>query len=906
MFTARHILPVLAVYTALTAHAQEGLVDRAGPPVTTDAGAPTRLDADNTDAGMALIPPALQVDSPARYPPELLAAPVAGEVELDLLLDENGEVSRAEIISASHEGFAREALHASTQLLFSPARVNGVATAAQIRFKYAFQAPIQKPAEEVPKVALRGVVRGMGTREPVIAAVVYTREVRGPETDAEGQFTFELPPGQYEIYVRANGYLPKSFKEDLRRTRSLDVVYWLEPERVNRFETIVRGERERTEVARVSLDGPELKEIPGTGGDPFRVVMLLPGVSGTISGLSYPVVRGASPASTGYYLDGIRVPQLYHLFLGPAVVHPDFIEGVDFYSGGAPAQYGRLLGGVVEGRISRPHDGKFKGSAYIDLLNAGGFVEVPFKNQDTQVSLAGRFSYTGWLLGLVSKAVAPGGEKIVLDFWDYQARIEQKVASGKLRLFFFGSYDKFGVQAPPPVASALQGVQFHRMDARYRHPMWGGEGELAVTWGDDKFSFFSEGVLNDENGARVGMQSNDLTIGQQTYSVRGKWSRSWGEKWQASVGASFDGTTASVGLTNTVTPTGGTSLTQSAEAPLAAGHFTGVWAQTTWKDRGFGITLGLRTDAYHLRPDVTQGSVDPRLSVKYDVLPNFEVRGNIGLYHQPPTFLIPLPVVDLASLRWDLQEVLQTSLGFKWTFANRYEFSIDGYVNPMIRTLEISIGGDLSPGQQRQGDPELAVSGRPGLAYGMEVMLRAPMKGRWFGWVSYSLQRSTRLQTFARTGPDGEPVAQVSANLPYVFEQQHVVNAVASYRFDSGITVGAVVHFNTGRPESGEFGSQTRREADGVDSLTGQTSKVWRTVDKDQVDRLPGYFRVDIRAAKTWTFENFFLEFYIDVLNASFQSEVLGFDYVLENDALIKRPQAIPVIVPSLGLKGRF
>ncbi len=55
------------------------------------------------------------------------------------------------------------------------------------------------------------------------------------------------------------------------------------------------------------------------------------------SGLSYPVVRGALPAATGFFLDGVRVPQRYHLLAGGSVIHPDFIESIDFYPANAPA-----------------------------------------------------------------------------------------------------------------------------------------------------------------------------------------------------------------------------------------------------------------------------------------------------------------------------------------------------------------------------------------------------------------------------------------------------------------------------------------------------------------------------------------------------------------------------------------
>ena len=68
------------------------------------------------------------------------------------------------------------------------------------------------------------------------------------------------------------------------------------------------GEQKREELSRITLKGPEIRQIPGTFGDPFRVVQTLPGVSSVASLLPFPVVRGASPSSTGILVDGTRVP----------------------------------------------------------------------------------------------------------------------------------------------------------------------------------------------------------------------------------------------------------------------------------------------------------------------------------------------------------------------------------------------------------------------------------------------------------------------------------------------------------------------------------------------------------------------------------------------------------------------
>ena len=87
--------------------------------------------------------------------------------------------------------------------------------------------------------------------------------------------------------------------------------------------------------------------MPGTLGDPARFVEALPGVTPTASGLQSFFVRGEPPETTGYFLDGISVPALYHIGFGPSVVHPALLDRVEFFPGAAPATYGRVIGGVI-------------------------------------------------------------------------------------------------------------------------------------------------------------------------------------------------------------------------------------------------------------------------------------------------------------------------------------------------------------------------------------------------------------------------------------------------------------------------------------------------------------------------------------------------------------------------------
>ena len=369
---------------------------------SSDAGVvQTEVGLQRSDGGYALEgqqrvePPTLVADSPARYPEGLAARPVAGLVRLQLLVDEQGEVAEVVLVQGLHPLLDEAALHAAPGLRFSPATVDGTPVPVRLHFEYRFEAPqpVATAEKPVPPVSLRGLVRTKGNRRPVSGATLLSMALKDApvESGADGRFEARFPPGKQWVRVTAPGHKPEDFYEDVRAGEVLEVVYGLEPLVVNPYETVVRGDRERTEVSRVTLREQELREIPGTMGDPFRVMMLMPGVGSMLSGVAYPVVRGSQPSSTGYYLDGIRVPILFHLFLGPAVLHPDFIDTIDFYPGTPPPKYGRLMGGAIDGRLSKPRDDRVHGSAYADLINAGVFLEYPFESTGTNISVAGRY-----------------------------------------------------------------------------------------------------------------------------------------------------------------------------------------------------------------------------------------------------------------------------------------------------------------------------------------------------------------------------------------------------------------------------------------------------------------------------------------------------------------------------------
>ena len=196
------------------------------------------------------------------------------------------------------------------------------------------------------------------------------------------------------------------------------------------------------------------------------MIQTLPGVSSVVSLLPFPIVRGASPASTGFLLDGTRIPLLFHLLAGPSVVHPVFIDEIQFFPGGAPAPYGGYVGGIVDGRTRRARPDERLLDFDINLLQAGGFVRAPIKPLGATVTAAGRYGYPGILLGLATNQVS-------LSYWDYQLRLDGGTPVKGWTVFFFGANDELKTPAPttmpndpnPPLEPSLI-LGFHRLDLR--------------------------------------------------------------------------------------------------------------------------------------------------------------------------------------------------------------------------------------------------------------------------------------------------------------------------------------------------------------------------------------------------------------------------------------------------------
>ncbi|MEJ7728865.1 MAG: TonB family protein [Polyangiaceae bacterium] len=324
-----------------------------------------------------------------RYPPEAEKAGLEATVTLQLDLDRTGKVTKAVVVDPAGHGFDEAAVEAAQALGVTPAtRADGTAVAARILYRYSFTLKKVEPAATPgtqPAAATTGNLSGRvltADGDAALAgATVVMQTAEGPRvviTDDEGRFAFvDVPPGKYGVRIRSAGFDALALEEEIAAGESTDVKYRLVTTG-DGLEVTVRGQRPPREVTKRTLERREISRIPGTNGDALRSLQNLPGVARPPAIAGVLLVRGSGPADTQTFIDGTPVPLIYHFGGLSSTVPTEMIDKIDFYPGNFSAQYGRVMGGIVDVGLRAPNDdGKYHGLAQIDLIDVRALLGGP-------------------------------------------------------------------------------------------------------------------------------------------------------------------------------------------------------------------------------------------------------------------------------------------------------------------------------------------------------------------------------------------------------------------------------------------------------------------------------------------------------------------------------------------------
>jgi outer membrane receptor protein involved in Fe transport len=253
-------------------------------------------------------------------------------------------------------------------------------------------------------------------------------------SDSNGEFRFSLlPPGQYTLSASLTGYTPLSqpnISVGLNRTVTLELD--MRPSTV-------------TDVITVTASAPVLDTTSNTTGanvtsetieslplarDFYAVAQVAPGTSKDAAGTT---VYGSTGAENQYIIDGLNTTGV-EVGTTAKTLNFDFIQEVQVITGGLPAEYGRVTGGVVNA-ITKSGGNEFKGDAF--AYGAGGTLQSDNSTADARPA-------TTTTVTDVSDEVDFGfnaGGYIVPD-----------------RLWFFGAYDRVNETDSHSIIRDLEGA----------------------------------------------------------------------------------------------------------------------------------------------------------------------------------------------------------------------------------------------------------------------------------------------------------------------------------------------------------------------------------------------------------------------------------------------------------------
>jgi hypothetical protein len=808
----------------------------APPPTAAGSPAPPPVGAAPPAAGAAapspatVEPPVLEGEAELELPAGT-SIPDTG-IEVILSIDETGAVTETTLKESLDPEADAAVYDAASRLKFRPALRGGQPIPVRIGFR--FRPPPPPPPPLPPLAAEPGAPT---------TALPPTAAAPAPKPSAPEVSTVTLEPAE----------APSSYG--------------------------ARGRVERPPpgaVSRIKLRGAELTQVPGTFGEPLRVVATLPGVARTPFGLGFFVVRGASFQNTGFFVDDYNVPLLYHLGAGPAIISSRLVDSLDFYPGGYPVSLGRYTAGVIALNTKPPQADAFTLEFELDLLRASALVIVPLPDNRGSIAVAFRRSYYELILPLIT-------DQVNLSYTDYQLRLDLRLSETvRFSLFFFGSRDSLETRQSLGGTGGGEGANtgaHYAFDQIITTVDWEPSTRFKVRWsgtvGPSLVRFQNERVGADS----LGTETPALRLGER---LTARWLMS--EQLETRAGADLD-----VFLTDI-----------SAEAPSIA-QLPGIpspgppersirfedqtmqlgvapFVEQIWRPNPLELTAGMRLEYMQYG---TEGHwvPDPRAVARLQLTPQLTIKGGTGLFAQPP---LPFQVLQQAgNPRLRPNRSFQNSLGAEIKLPANFEIESTVFYNAM---WQLTRGDGALVVDERTGRvrPAFYADDGEGRAYGWELWIRRRVTKGLFGWISYTLSRSER---FLEGGQ----------SVVFNFDQTHILNIAASYQLGK-YRFGARFLLASGRPI-----------ADLLDP-SGQSTLF--DSDQDDLDpsargrrtRLPTFHQLDVRIDRDFQWGWFSGSFYLDIINVYNAQNSESYQYEYDYSRRGKLP-SLPFL-PTLGIRG--
>ncbi len=705
---------------------------------------------------------------------------------------------------------------------------------------------------------ISGILTDKSNGETLFGASVFFKGTTiGVNSNEYGFYAITAPKGTYTLVFSYVGYTSIEKKIILDKNIKLNVE--LQQENTKLEEVVISSESKkvnlRTPQMSVSkLSSAMIKKIPTILGevDILKSVQLLPGVTNAGEGASGFNVRGGAEDQNLILLDEAIIYNSSHLFGFFSVFNNDAIKNIKLYKGGIPAKFGGRASSVLDIRQKDGNKKNLKLSGGIGLISSRLTIETPTFKDKGSFLLAGRTTYANIFLAMLKNENRAG-------FYDFNLKTDYKINDNN-KLYLSSYLGKDNINFAQTFMNSYGNISanlrwnhlfndnlFSNLSLIFSKYDYDLELEfVGFKWSSDiknyhlKYDFGY--YLNDKMTFDFGLSTiyyqfnpGELMPTKANSDIN---YAKLDEKFALESGIYLD-------LEHKITPK------FTAKYGLRSSYFSRLGHQklNIYKD-DLPVVYNKDLKIYERAEPIGNEeygkgeniklftNLEPRLALSYQFNKNSSFKAS---YNKMVQYLhlisntssaTPLDVWTPSGKFLKPQIANQYALGYFRNFnENTYSLELETYYKTIKNRVDYIDGADLVANNTIERE---ILSGNV-RAYGLEFLLRKN-KGRFTGWLAYTLSKSEQQTLGGRAGGLG-----INQGKWYntAYDKTHDISITGNYKLNDKWRFGANFIFQTGRPTTYPNG-QFEYGDFSVPTYSVRNS-----------DRLPAYHRLDISATLT-------------------------------------------------------
>ena len=651
---------------------------------------------------------------------------------------------------------------------------------------------------------ISGYVEDASSGEKLISANVFDyKSGLGTVTNVYGFFSLTLPKDSVDLTFSYIGFHPVKKKFLLQKDIEMVITLGASVELTEVEVTADRVEKieESTQMSKIDVPVEQIKKIPALLGevDVLKALQLLPGVQSGGEGQNGLYVRGGSPDQNLVLLDGVPVYNVSHLLGIFSVFNADAIKNVTLTKGGFPARYGGRLSSILEINMKEGNLNEFHGEGSIGLISSKVALQGPIIKEKTSFLVSARRTYADLIFKPIIKASTPSDETFDIDlfFYDLNAKVQHKF-NNKHRLFasfyrgsdvFFNTYEYDGDVAKGGIKWG-NSIAALRWNYQINNKLFA---NTTLTYSNYKINFLAGSSVEDSDGVIESFSAKYIS-GIKDFAGKVDFDYIPSPTHYIRFGAAATSHTYSPGALTLKSDFEETKFDTLLGANDAQSKEFNTYIEDDIQLGAFKTNIGVHASAFNVNGK-TYTSLQPRIGMRYLLNNDVALKGSFSTMAQ----YINLLTFEGLSLPTDLwvpstkdikpQKSWQAAIGIAKTFANKYEFSIEGFYKEMKNVVSYKEGANFLDGLDNNWESKITQG--EGKAYGAEFFIQKK-KGNTTGWIGYTLSWNNR-RFDAFNGGEW---------YPYRFDRRHDISIVVSHKISDKIHISGAWVYGTGNAVS--------------------------------------------------------------------------------------------------------